>query len=227
MALSHEEIRELLPAYALGAVPSDESSEVQRHLRGCDECRREAEELGATSDQLALAVTPEALPAGFADRVMARVSEEQPAVERAGRRWSLMPVLTMAACVLIAAAMAYYVVDMRRDADRDALAASLVNRDLGIPLEEEGGTVSARVVPNGVASQFAVVGLPDAPEGRTYQLWLMDDGTPVSAGVFDTEDGVAVLDVAQPVEDYQGAAVTIEPEGGVDQPTTEPILQSS
>ena len=225
MALSHDEIRGLLPAFALGAVPRDEADVIRTHLNGCDECAAEALELGATSDQLALSVTPEPLPAGFVDRVLTRVREEQPVAEKARRRWSLMPALTMAACVLIAASMAYYVVDVRRDNERQQQVVALVNRDLGIALEGEGN-VTARVVPNGIASQFAVMGLPEAPEGRTYQLWLMDNGSPVSAGVFEVEDGVALIDVAQPVEDYQGAAVTIERAGGVDAPTTEPILSS-
>jgi hypothetical protein len=55
---------------------------------------------------------------------------------------------------------------------------------------------------------------------------LIDESRPVSAGTFEVEDGIALVEVAQPIEDYSAAAVTIERAGGAEQPTTEPILSS-
>jgi anti-sigma-K factor RskA len=55
----------------------------------------------------------------------------------------------------------------------------------------------------------------------------MDGETPVSAGVFDSSDGLAIVEAERSVEGYDGAAITIEPEGGSAEPTTTPIMQSA
>ena len=66
--------------------------------------------------------------------------------------------------------------------------------------------------------------LPPLPEGQTYQLWVIVEGTPVSAGTFDVEpDGSARYD-AEPLPPVEAdaavaLAVTVEPAGGVPQPT--------
>ena len=41
--LAHEDIQELLGAYALHAVDPDEAEVVERHLEGCPRCRAEVE----------------------------------------------------------------------------------------------------------------------------------------------------------------------------------------
>jgi anti-sigma-K factor RskA len=75
-----------------------------------------------------------------------------------------------------------------------------------------------------------VYNLPPPPAGQTYQLWLIVAGTPVSMGVFGVEpDGRARLDAAS-VPAFSGevtVAVTIEPLGGVPQPTGPIILVGS
>ena len=66
---------------------------------------------------------------------------------------------------------------------------------------------------------FLVVwGMQEAPSNHTYQLWFMDDGRPVSAGVFDVSDGLAVVEVDLSVEGFDGAAITVEPSGGSAEP---------
>lgn len=75
---------------------------------------------------------------------------------------------------------------------------------------------------------FYAYGLPKPPAGKTYQLWWIAGGTPVSGGVFEVdESGRASLEVDQvPVGDVDVWAVTVEPEGGVPQPTGDPVLAS-
>jgi anti-sigma-K factor RskA len=69
---------------------------------------------------------------------------------------------------------------------------------------------------------FAANNLPPLPAGRTYQVWLVAGGLPVSAGLVEPDENgrsVAIfrtpVDVTGPVT----VAVTIEPEGGVPAPT--------
>jgi hypothetical protein len=54
----------------------------------------------------------------------------------------------------------------------------------------------------------------------------MDGTTPVSAGVFDVSEGLAIVEADRSVEGFDGAAVTIELDGGSTEPTSTPIMQS-
>lgn len=68
--------------------------------------------------------------------------------------------------------------------------------------------------------------MPDAPTGRDFQVWLKhDDGSFTSAGVMPRTDGDGQRYVVSGVEDQVVAiAVSEEPAGGSEQPTTAPIL---
>jgi anti-sigma-K factor RskA len=69
---------------------------------------------------------------------------------------------------------------------------------------------------------FVTSGLPPAPADKTYQLWVISEGKPISAGVFAVDAaGTGVL----PVGPIAGAvradafAVTLEPAGGLPAPS--------
>lgn len=64
-------------------------------------------------------------------------------------------------------------------------------------------------------------GLPDAGAGETYQLWGLDGSRAVSLGVLGRDPGVAPFHVEGPVDTL---ALTTEVEGGVDQPTSAPLV---
>lgn len=75
---------------------------------------------------------------------------------------------------------------------------------------------------------FYAFGLPAPERGKTYQLWWIQDGKPVSAGVFDVDErGSGSLRVANvaPAGRIQAWAVTVEPEGGVPAPTGAMVLK--
>ncbi|TGE24702.1 anti-sigma factor [Hymenobacter aquaticus] len=62
--------------------------------------------------------------------------------------------------------------------------------------------------------------LPTLPEGKQYQLWAMDKGTPVDAGVLAA--ATTAGDSIQHMKDIANAeafAMTIEPAGGSENPT--------
>jgi len=69
---------------------------------------------------------------------------------------------------------------------------------------------------------FYAAKLPAAPNGKTYQLWIIADNKPFSAGVFSVDpQGSAFLKVPSlsEADKAQKFAVTLEPAGGVPQPT--------
>ena len=88
-----------------------------------------------------------------------------------------------------------------------------------------GGT--ATLVWSNDLKRSAVVfdGLTSLPGDKTYELWYIDDRGPVPAGTFDTASDSTVTQVLKG-EMTPGAtiAVTVEPTGGSEQPTGDPIM---
>ncbi|MEA2447006.1 MAG: hypothetical protein QOK47_643 [Actinomycetota bacterium] len=227
MKRNHEEIKELLAAYALGAVPAEEIAEVRAHILSCEECMAEADEFAEVSASLAIAVGSERLPAGFADRVLELVHTDVGEVAESApqRRWRWLPAYVLAASMVVVAFLGFQVYETRREIDRQQQVLSALLHQRGVEMRGTSGAV-ARVVPSGEGSLFAAAGLQKAPQGHTYQLWLLKEGSdPVSAGTFEVNDGLAVIQSDQPIGEYDGAAVTIEQAGGSAAPTTDPILQ--
>ncbi len=75
---------------------------------------------------------------------------------------------------------------------------------------------------------FYAANLPAPAPGKTYQLWWIQDGKPVSAGVFGVDaKGSGSLRVAHvpPSRQIQAWAVTVEPEGGLPAPTGDVVLK--
>ena len=60
----------------------------------------------------------------------------------------------------------------------------------------------------------AVVDLSDLPPlepGDAYQLWIIDDGTPTSAGLFESTGPAAARTVATGLQGAEAVAVTAQP----------------
>jgi anti-sigma-K factor RskA len=96
-------------------------------------------------------------------------------------------------------------------------------------LTEPGAAFGQALVdPIGRRAVFYAYGLRPTEEGKTYQLWYISAGTPVSAGIFEVDaEGRAMVLVEEvaPAETIDAWAVTVEPAGGVPQPTGPMVLK--
>lgn len=73
---------------------------------------------------------------------------------------------------------------------------------------------------------FYAFDLPRLPAGKTYELWFIAAGKPVAAGTFDVDPrGTGTVRVERVHDQIQAWAVTIEPRGGVPQPTGAMVLK--
>lgn len=247
-AYEHDELKTMLASYAIGALPEEEMPLVRDHILTCEECMSEADAFASTLPALALTAEPAEMPPGFADAVLAKVHDQQPAVtpDRKQRSWSLIGRLAFGGVAIAAAILAGAFLDARndaREAERSLVAlqekierneealSSFVRQEDAWRLEGSAGAVG-RMVPTSGGATFAVAGLPAPPEGHVYQLWLLRGAcgrqpcAPTSAGVFDVESGVVLVEVDRSIRNFAGAAVTLEPAGGSEQPTTDPLLAS-
>jgi anti-sigma-K factor RskA len=83
--------------------------------------------------------------------------------------------------------------------------------------------------PQARSAVLVVAGLSPLQPDQTYQFWLIRGDKPISAGVFRVDDrGRAVLPIASDdaVGSFDAMGVSIEPEGGSEQPTGEIVMLS-
>lgn len=236
--LTHAEAEELLAAYALDAVDGDEAVLLEDHLRGCPRCRAELEAHRETAAFLAGGhVEP---PSELWDRVAGALDEAPPPLDLSRfrtdvprRRPAAPGWLAAAAALVVVAALGAVAVRQERDLDR--VQAALDDRSLAAAalaafddpgsreavVRSADGRVELRavVLPDGTG--YVLAGsLPPLRAGRTYQLWSMVGGVPVSAGVLGRRPAVVSFHVDGSTT---ALAVSEEPEGGVRAPTSAPI----
>lgn len=232
---------ELAAPYALGALDAEERARFEAHLAGCAVCRGEVQALREVAALLANAAPAATPPAPLRERILRDAHRVRPI---GARRTSLVPWLAAAACLVLALGIGYAylrerdalgqasnVVTAMRDsiAARDSLVATLLSPDIGTAaLAATGQAPSARLIwsPSRHRVVMAVFHLSPAAAGRTYQLWAIAQGKPVSLGIFNTNpDGRALAEMVLPAGlKFELTAVTEEPAGGSPQPTQQPFL---
>ncbi|MDZ4277568.1 MAG: anti-sigma factor [Dehalococcoidia bacterium] len=218
-----ETIEELLPTYALSALPAAEAQEVRRHL---STCRRHDTELGeflAVAEALPLAAPerdpPPAVRARLLERFDREVADRVPGTRPTPLRWReriWAPravagfAAAAAAIVLIAGLVAWNLVLQLGGEEAPTLEAFVGEAGAGrlVYLEEEGAA-------------FVRLDLPEPPPGRTYQAWALQDERATGLGLLSSE-GVGAF--SADLTGVDAVAISEEPEGGSDQPTTDPLL---
>lgn len=231
--MDHNEMKDMVAAYVLGSIPQDEVALVRAHILSCDECMAEADSYGESVGALALASDPVATSPGFADRVLSTATAaSSDAVEAGTRRrgigWRVWGIAATVVAAAVTTFSVYSMISSNTALDRTQQALTALLHSEGESFELQGPSEAvARVVPTSDGAYLVAAGLQEAPANHVYQLWLMDDGTPVSAGLFDGSDDISIVGTAGNLADFDGAAITIEPRGGSVQPTSEPILTST
>lgn len=87
----HRQLRELLGAFALGALPDDARATMRAHLDGCATCRAELREIAQLAEDLR-GVNPDALsdvpapPADLGERIRVQITQERELAQARERR---------------------------------------------------------------------------------------------------------------------------------------------
>ena len=228
------DVHELTAAYALDALDAHEREAYEAHLAQCEPCRAELSELGETAAALALGVASPAPPAALRARILDAAAGERENVVplRSRRAWVVRTTAAVAAVAACAAVgLAVWATSLSHSLHSERSAAAAEHRAMQIYLDPRstktplhGGSGTLAVDPTGQAA-LIVHRLPAAPSGKTYEAWVIQPGSkPVRAGVFHGGDPMTMLPLGTSVPIGSMVATTVERSGGVDAPTSPPIL---
>jgi anti-sigma-K factor RskA len=201
--MTNEDLHDLATAYALDALGADERQQFETHLLGCERCRAALAALQETVAALAYATEGPVAPGELRERILVAARDEPPkvvALRSRRRRLYAGAALAAAACAGLAIGL-WAALSGGGSSNKLALSVSV---DRGIP-------------------QLAVSGLPAAPAGKAYEVWVIPAGkAPLPAGLF-SGGGKVVVRLTRPLPRGATVAVTLERAGGVKAPTT-PVL---
>lgn len=246
MTTTMDDRHTLSGAYALDALGDDERRSFEQHLETCPDCRAEVAEFRATAAYLGVAAAIPA-PPSLREQVLGEIGRTRQLppqrtnvrpLRGVSRRTATM--LSAAAAILAALAISLGVIAYQADQRADELAAetaqlqSNAERVAAVLTAPDAvsaaGTVEGGGQANAVASEvqgevvFLAEALPQLEGDRTYQLWLIGAEI-VSGGVVDVPAGGDITYVtAGDLAGVTTIALSVEPEGGSDQPTTTPIF---
>lgn len=112
------------------------------------------------------------------------------------------------------------------ESQQEALGALVVASDAQRSEVELADGSVATVVWSPEREQSAILfdGLPTAPAGSTYQAWFIDETGARSAGLFDAGSASTAFLLEGELSAGAAIGVTIEPAGGSEAPTSDPIL---
>lgn len=232
---------ELRDAYVLGALTEEERLEFEEHLAAYPERQAEVDELAAVAGLLALYPQEQEPPVELRNRIMSVVEAEattpsQQAERRTvfGRLGELLSGrgLALGAAALLVVGLFSWNMVLRDDvqnlqsqvqemqASRDARMITLEG-----PGREQGAHVELIVAEDDRAILMAE-NMPPVPEGKTLEIWVIEDDVPKPGGLFDPKPDAVAAVVEEPIGGADAVAITVEPEGGSPQPTTDPMLSA-
>jgi anti-sigma-K factor RskA len=226
------DLHTLSGAYALHALSPEEAEEFQKHLADCAVCRQEVQELQAAAATMGASealVPPAHLRAkilGAADQTPQLPPRVAPVTDLASRRRGLR-FLAAAAAVVLVALGAVGITQLQQDEPESQLASGVVRvfqaEDANTATMEttNGGKISVATSPGLNEMAVDTDELPKLDEEHVYQLWAIQDGTVSPVLVLEPEKGAFMEMPGEGTE----VAITIEPSGGSEQPTTDPIMQ--
>jgi len=223
------DVHALSGAYAVDALDDIERAQFERHLVECAECRAEVDSLREGAAMLA-DVAPVAPPAALRDRILAEVATVRPlppqVVEVRPRR-RRFPALVAAAAAVVTLGVGAPIAYQALSSDTPSVDVSATERVLRAADTEkyvqrfDDGS-RATVYRSKALGQAVIVteGMADPGEGKVYELWLDHDGEMVAAGFMPKGPDNTVL-LSGDAAAAEGVGITVEPEGGSDEPNLE------
>ncbi|WP_062287361.1 anti-sigma factor [Demequina phytophila] len=248
----NDNVHSLIGAYAVDAVTPDERTDFESHLAACEDCTAELAGLREAAATLAAAESvapPAALRARVLDQIgrtaqlppptgddapVAPRADVAPASSRRERHaWPRLAVAAAVAAVLAVGGLAgSALLGQRGQTGEDQLA---LEKDVMMVTSAPDahamdlGLGSAHLVMSDKMGSVVAMGedCPEPTAGMEYQLWVvMEDGSKHAGPTFAPDsDGTFMTLMDMDMDGVAAFAVTQEPMGGSEQPTTDVVAE--
>lgn len=235
--VDHTYFEDLLPAYALGSLETEEDFKLAEHLGDCPDCRIELAGYRNIVAELPQAMVEVDPPAELKEKIMARArgAGNDDSHEPISSLWQTistifhqLPTLAIASLLLIMVlGLSNLALLARQGQTRMADGSNLQTIHLTGTEYSPDGTGLLVISRDGEYGTLVVDGLPELDSNQQYQLWLIRDGERSTGGVFSVgDDGYGSLVVAsdKPLVFYDSYGITIEPTGGSPAPSGDKVL---
>jgi anti-sigma-K factor RskA len=224
----HEQIHEMLPAYALGCLDEEEAVLVSEHLATCAKCNELLLEYNRTVDALAYGSSSICPPDSLKEKLMRKIQSpaEIPSVfQPASKRWKwkslwqrFSPAWAFASLmVIISLSVVNYIQWHNTQKLQDEIAVDLVVLKMKGTFRAPKGDGTFVISQNRKKGVLVASDLPIPDESQQYQLWMKKNGQQVSGGVFSvTKTGYAVVEIQsnESLSSFKSFEITLEPAGG-------------
>jgi anti-sigma-K factor RskA len=219
-----EKVRELLPAYVMSALDRDELNDVEAHLSAGHEHDNELVELRATVFAL-----DRYADVGRLERLEAaeRPQESRPEapVTRAGLfgwiKSGPFPRMAVGVALALVIFVSGWLVAGVTQNESEHEVSLVIQGPAGEAVALNGATSEDRVA-------VTMSGFGALPSDRVYQVWAIRDGQWIPVGVCrPSAEGGWHGEFAFGVREDERIALTVEPVGGSETPTSDPVLISN
>lgn len=231
--MNHESFQELKESYALGALSEEEHREVEEYLEQNPSEQAEMDELASVASLLALAPQEQEPPERLRKSLIKQVRSESEtdystaeSVSRTTGGWMSRlfgprGIAVGAAAMALAALLVWNITLQTEVRDlRDFQMSAYELQGSGEASEAQGQIVNL----DGENSMLVATDLPELPEGQTYEMWTIEGDEPESCGLFKSGESLSIESIDQSLTGAETFAITVEPEGGSQQPTSDPIV---
>lgn len=222
--------------WVLGALEDEDARAFAVHLESCPICRLEVAELQVVADVLPMAAPQLVPPPALKSRIMDVVESEAQLLRAAGPEADRPPATVdgrtgdrerrgffgwlrpLPVAVLATALLALGVV-------AGVLLSGGEDTTSHPGFGPKGAQVALRVT--GERGVLDLRGMPAAPSGRVYQVWLIrgkEKPIPTHTLFSVPSDGRARVEILESLKDTDQVLVTAEPPGGSEQPTSAPLM---
>jgi anti-sigma-K factor RskA len=248
--MNNERFEDLKDAYVLDALPEEERRSFEEFLAAHPERQAEIDELGAVAGLLAFSPEEHEPRPELRERIMEVVEAE--AAPRRERQGSVLARLGGylgarglafgAAALLIIGLLSWNLLLQGQVDDLEGQVQNSQSQvdDLQAQVRDDQQTQTVQLsgtwANQGAEAEVASISkdsivlvadnLPSVPEGQTCQIWVIKGDVPEPSGLFQPGSTETAAPITTPIKKGDTIAVTVEPAGGSEQPTTDPVLSA-
>ncbi len=254
--MNNERFEDLRDAYVLGALPEEERRSFEDHLAAHPERQAEIDDLSAVAGLLAFSPHEQEPSPELRNRVMEMVEAEaeprhvsrRSVFARIGDYLDVRSLALGAATLLVIGLLSWNVLlqgqvqdlqgqvqeaqDQRQNLQaqiEEAQDQRQVQQSQTIELEGSWADQGANAEVASIHENKIILvakNMPSVPEDRTCQIWVINDDVPKPSGLFQPDGNMTAAPVTNSITKADVIAVTVEPAGGSEKPTSDPVLSA-